>query len=205
MFIRKRVLEIGSLDINGSVRSFFEQCDYTGLDIGPGPGVDVVCEGQKYDAPSASYDLVICCEVMEHNPFWPETFRNMMRLLRPGGIMVMSCATKGRLEHGTTRTDIGSSPHTVDQGWDYYRNLVAKDVTHEVDLSELCSWGFATNLQSWDLYMLGVKAGCDFDAAKRIAEFRAIYRRRYISALRRRLIDTLLNPARFVRFLRRYS
>lgn len=204
MFVRKIVLEIGSLDINGSVRSFFEQCNYTGLDIGPGPGVDVVCEGQKYDAPSASFDVVICCEVMEHNPFWADTLRNMMRLLKPGGFLVMSCATKGRLEHGTTRTDIGSSPHTVDQGWDYYRNLTAKDITKEVDLSELSSSGFATNLMNWDLYLLGVKHGCGFDASERIAKFKQIYRRRYISALRSRLLHALENPSRFLRFLKRY-
>ena len=32
-FDGKRVLEIGSLDINGSVRQFFHGCDYTGIDV----------------------------------------------------------------------------------------------------------------------------------------------------------------------------
>ena len=41
-FKNKKVLEIGSLDINGSVRTFFENCDYTGLDVGEGKGVDIV-------------------------------------------------------------------------------------------------------------------------------------------------------------------
>ena len=38
-----RVLEGGSLDINGSVRDWFSGCDYTGVDLqiwpGRGPGV----------------------------------------------------------------------------------------------------------------------------------------------------------------------
>ena len=55
-FKGKRVLEVGSLDINGSVRGYFQDCEYIGLDVGPGPGVDVVCGGQEYDAPSGSFE-----------------------------------------------------------------------------------------------------------------------------------------------------
>jgi hypothetical protein len=68
-FEGQRVLEIGSLDINGTIREHFSGCTYTGLDVGEGPGVDVVCQGQNYDAPEGSYDTVISCEVMEHNPY----------------------------------------------------------------------------------------------------------------------------------------
>ena len=114
-FRGKRVLEVGSLDINGSIRQFFKDCDYTGLDVAAGPGVDVVCEGQKYDAPG--FDVVISCEAMEHNPYWAETLQNMIRLCKPGGLLVMTCATIGRPEHGTARSEPESSPLTVGLGW----------------------------------------------------------------------------------------
>lgn len=39
------VLEIGSLNINGTVREFFTNCNFTGIDIGPGPCVDIVIPG----------------------------------------------------------------------------------------------------------------------------------------------------------------
>lgn len=39
------VLEVGSLDINGSIRTFFHDCDYIGLDVSEGNGVDVVSDG----------------------------------------------------------------------------------------------------------------------------------------------------------------
>ena len=42
LFTGTRVLEVGSLDINGSVRPIFTDCEYVGLDLGPGPGVDVI-------------------------------------------------------------------------------------------------------------------------------------------------------------------
>jgi len=81
-----RVLEVGSLNINGSVRDFFSNCSYVGIDIAPGKDVDVVCQGQEYAAADGSFDQVISCEAMEHNPHWKETFDNMVRICRPGGL-----------------------------------------------------------------------------------------------------------------------
>ena len=43
-FMGKDVLEIGSLDINGSVRQFFESCNYVGCDLGVGKGVDIIAD-----------------------------------------------------------------------------------------------------------------------------------------------------------------
>ena len=39
-FAGQKVLEIGSLDINGSIRQFFSGCEYIGVDLGEGNGVD---------------------------------------------------------------------------------------------------------------------------------------------------------------------
>jgi SAM-dependent methyltransferase len=203
MFRGQKVLEIGSLDINGNVRSFFEDCSYTGIDVAPGPGVDVVCEGQKYDGLSSSFDVVISCEVMEHNPYWAETLTNMIRLLRPGGLMVMSCATIGRKEHGTTRSDTGASPLTVQKGWDYYRNLTSKDIRRAVDLCPLSHWGFVTNWEGYDLYFLGVKAGSGIDASSQIKKFKSTYWRRIISGQYSRIRWVVREPSRIVIFLKR--
>ena len=57
-FKGKKVLDIGSLDINGSARDFFEDCDYTGIDVGEGKGVDIVCPGEEWNAPDQTYDVV---------------------------------------------------------------------------------------------------------------------------------------------------
>lgn len=203
MFVDRRVLEIGSLDINGTVRNFFENCDYTGLDIAPGPGVDVVCEGQNYNPPGASFDVVISCEVMEHNPYWAETLENMIRLLKPGGIMVMSCATGGRKEHGTLRAEPGCSPLTIKRGWEYYRNLSARHVRRKVDLSQFASWAFSTNYYDWDLYFLAVKTGCGPEAPERIADFRTSYNRRSRASFYRRACLVALNPLRIVNYAKR--
>ena len=177
-FRRAKVLEIGSLDINGTIRALFEDCDYTGIDVGPGKGVDIVCEGQKFDAPAESFDVVISCETMEHNPFWAETFANMVRLAKPAGLVLMTCATTGRKEHGTTRTSPADSPLTVAKGWDYYRNLTARDFAEAGVLGPLALRFFATSLDDYDLYFAGSKTPAAAAQEARLAELRAMYRRR---------------------------
>jgi hypothetical protein len=68
-FRNKRVLDIGSLDINGNNRFLFTDCEYTGLDVGEGPNVDIVSVGHLYDAPDESFDTIISTEVFEHVMF----------------------------------------------------------------------------------------------------------------------------------------
>ena len=157
-FADSKVLEIGSLDINGSIRDFYTNCDYVGIDIGEGKGVDVVCEGQKYNAPSNSFDQVISCEVMEHNPHWRQTLENMIRLCRPGGLVVMTCASTGRPEHGTTRTTIDDSPLTNAAGWDYYKNLTAEDFSSSINLSSSFEkYYLGVSWVGYDLCFFGIK------------------------------------------------
>ncbi|WP_216907031.1 class I SAM-dependent methyltransferase [Synechococcus sp. CCY 0621] len=158
-FADAKVLEIGSLDICGSVRKFFSNCSYIGVDVAPGEGVDVVCQGQDYDAQDGSFDHVISCEAMEHNPMWKETFINMVRLVKPGGLLTMTCASYCRPEHGTTRTSsVESSPLSVSIGWEYYRNLGIADFKSVIDFdSRFSFYRFWTNWKSKDLYLVAIR------------------------------------------------
>lgn len=164
-FHHAKVLEIGSLDINGSVRQFYRECSYTGIDVAPGKGVDVVCQGQDFDASDGSFDQVISCEAMEHNPSWRETFANMIRLTKEGGVVIMTCATHGRPEHGTTRTQPQASPLTVEKGWDYYKNLGPSDFSSTFDLQEsFSSYRLWCNWSPKDLYFIGIRTTSDLQA-----------------------------------------
>jgi SAM-dependent methyltransferase len=157
-----KVFEVGSHDINGSVRALFKNCSYVGIDVGPGPGVDLVCQGQDYRGADDSFDTVISCECMEHNPAWRETFQNMVRVCRPGGLALMTCAGIGRTEHGTTMTAPDLSRNTLDEGWDYYGNLSAKDFRSAFPLDRwFVDHGFWINWDASDLYFAGIKRGSD--------------------------------------------
>jgi len=203
-FSGMKVMEVGSLDINGSIRTLFTDCDYTGLDVAAGPGVDVVCQGQDFAAPDASFDVTISCEVMEHNPFWKETFQNMIRLCKPSGMVIMTCASLGRPEHGTTRTTKRDSPRTVDAGWEYYRNLTAQDFRAVFDMNALFSaWMFCYDFTFCDLFFAGIKRGKgeDLSAQMRLNRIKRQYYRKNLLAwqpLRKQVLIRVFGEERYM-------
>jgi SAM-dependent methyltransferase len=160
---RGRVLEVGSYDVNGSVRGLFEntgQESYVGVDLVEGPGVDRVQYGHEVDDPDGSFDVTVSAECFEHDENWQKTFANMVRLTRPGGVVTFTCASLGRVEHGTRRTLVTDSPGTQAEGMDYYRNLTAEDFTSAFDLAgSFAEWRFAGCTTTFDLYFAGVRGG----------------------------------------------
>lgn len=121
-FHGKRVLECGSYDINGGVRSLFSNCEYVGLDWREGPGVDVVAFAHEYKDDSG-FDVVVSTEMLEHDPYWDESVINMVELLRRGGDMILSFAGPARPKH---EPDI--SPHA-----DYYAGRDPEDILDFVE------------------------------------------------------------------------
>lgn len=157
-FAERKVLEVGSLDINGSVRSFFTDGSYVGVDVAAGPGVDEVCQGQLVDYPTGAFDVVVSCECMEHNPYWVETLSNMFRMTKPGGLVIVSFATTGRAEHGTSRTAVSDSPLSIGIGWEYYRNISAAMFKRTFNLEYwFDDFLIVANWHNCDLYFVGVK------------------------------------------------
>ena len=150
-FVGEYVLEIGSLNINGSIRPFFEKCTYVGVDLGEGADVDVVARGEDLTYDDGDFDVVASCECFEHNPEWVATLENMIRMA--SGLVFFSCATTGRKEHGTRRTSPWDAPFCGD----YYRNLTEEDVRQEIDLSVFKRYEFSTNSDCHDLYFWGIK------------------------------------------------
>lgn len=155
-FNNVRVLDIGSLDINGNNRYLFTDSEYIGIDIGEGNNVDEVCEGHLYKS-KKKFDVVISTECFEHDKHYADTIRNIItKLLKPGGLFLFTCATVGRPEHGTTRTSKSDSPFTND----YYKNLTVQDIKAVADFDkEFFNHEFKARL-TWpqDLYFYGIKA-----------------------------------------------
>ena len=145
-----RVLEVGSLNINGSVRQFFTNCDYVGVDLSSGKGVDLV--GAAHTLDLGKFDTTISCECFEHDKHWKETFKKMYDSAKC--LVVFTCATTGRPEHGTTATNPADSPFTTD----YYMNLTEEDFRKEFNLDEMFSkYEFSECKAPQDLYFWGLK------------------------------------------------
>jgi SAM-dependent methyltransferase len=157
-FIGVKVLDIGSLDINGNNRYLFTDYDYTGIDIGEGPNVDIVCRGHEFKS-KEKFDVVISSECFEHDEYWDKTMLNAINLLKVGGMFVFTCATDGRAEHGTRRTSPQCSPFTSNLENDYYMNLNESLIREKIDIEKHFSvFEFQTNtLGMCDLYFIGFK------------------------------------------------
>jgi len=197
-----KVLEIGSYDVNGSLRGLFPTAgEYTGVDLKEGPGVDLVAFGHEIAAPDGSYDVTLSGECFEHDPHWQDTFVNMTRMTRPGGLVAFSCASRGRPEHGTTRTDKADSPGTQSRGLDYYRNLTAADF-QELPLSSMFSrWKFWYLPTHFDLYFVGARSGdtsVEFPSDVAIGKLRSLMPLSdRLARIPMRLLARSVSPARY--------
>jgi len=100
----QRVLEFGSLIVNGSARALFpqEETSYFGIDLLPGLGVDLVLDAADVrvtEIVGDGFDLVLCLEVLEHTASGPAICRNAFRALRQGGIFIVTAAGPKRAVH----------------------------------------------------------------------------------------------------------
>lgn len=148
------VLEIGSLNINGTIRDFYNNCAFTGVDVGAGDCVDIVAFGENLKFRDSTFDSIVSSELMEHCQNWQRVFENMIRMSKPGGVVVMTCAGPNRPEHGTTRSDIDSSPLTVAAGIEYYENRAGADFLPFAH--KFCGYVIVDNKENYDTYLIGV-------------------------------------------------
>lgn len=90
------VLEIGSQQVPGQeeiadLRPLFPGKPYVGLDMQPGPGVDLVANVEALPQADASVGTVIAMNTLEHVPRFWRGFDEVHRVLRPDGALLVSC------------------------------------------------------------------------------------------------------------------
>ncbi|MDY6971269.1 MAG: methyltransferase domain-containing protein [Thermodesulfobacteriota bacterium] len=96
------VLDLGSLDINGSYRRYFDFSPWTylGVDMAPGKNVDVILENpyRWRQIRSGSVDVVISGQAFEHIELFWVAMLEITRVLRHGGLCCIIAPSGGR-EH----------------------------------------------------------------------------------------------------------
>lgn len=97
-YLQGRVLDIGSLNVNGSVRDIIPVA--VGVDIRQGDGVDLVCSVTDVPKhyPLESFDACTSTETLEHVEDWQGFVNTTWDMVKPGGYLVMTMASmqKGR-------------------------------------------------------------------------------------------------------------
>lgn len=92
------ILDIGSYDVNGSYKQFFARDGwrYVGVDLAPGPNVDIVLSS-PYRLPVSSYsvDVIVSGQAFEHIEYFWLTWLEMARVLKPGGFIFLLAPSRG--------------------------------------------------------------------------------------------------------------
>jgi len=86
--LQGRALDVGSYDVNGSVRELFDE--YVGLDMREGPNVTVHGNSHHLPFPDADFDVVLSLETLEHDDRFWESVAELRRVLKPGGSLVIT-------------------------------------------------------------------------------------------------------------------
>lgn len=135
-----RTLIVGSLDVNGSVRPYFDKTKITGVDLFEGEGVDLVIDahrlldiesidaifGNQQDNSLEFFDTIVCTEMLEHDDEFWTTLDNIGWLLRSDGYLILTARGASRGKEGF---QYGESMWEHAYPDDYYRfmpNVVPK-------------------------------------------------------------------------------
>lgn len=117
-------LDMGGADYNGTGRGLLPNAHWTGLDLRPGKGVDIVADASTWQ-PDREYDIVITTELLEHTPMWRECLATARKALRPGGHLFVTCASTGRSAHGHDGLELAEGEH--------YRNIRPSELAETLD------------------------------------------------------------------------
>ena len=154
----EKIFELGSYDVNGSIKPLFSFHEYIGVDVSEGPNVDKIYDGKNLNFLLDDYfDLSISCNCFEHNPEWKSNLVDMYRVTKEGGCLIIQIASRGFDEHGTTRTDPDLSIASQEKGWNYYRNVTVREFLEESSRLDFKFYYITYNPFSRDLYFFGKK------------------------------------------------
>lgn len=96
----KKVIEVGSLDVNGSPRPTvmaLGPAEYWGVDCWLGPNVDVVCNADDLERTFGreSFDVVLSTEMLEHLEEWRPVVNQLKRTVKTGGLLLITTRSPG--------------------------------------------------------------------------------------------------------------
>lgn len=108
-----KILDVGGLDMNGSLRKSFEEknATFVCMDMHQHSSVDlVVPPGSPFPFSNGYFDIVVSTSCFEHDPCFWLTFKEMCRVTKLGGYIYVNAPSNG--------------PHHEHPGdnWRFYRD-----------------------------------------------------------------------------------
>jgi len=102
-----KVLELGSLNAaghgpegpHGTVRIYFNNCEFVGIDKQSGLCVDIVVEAKDTKFTKNYFDTLISSSMFEHDPEWKESLAHNIQWIRPGSMLFFNFGAEGNNVH----------------------------------------------------------------------------------------------------------
>lgn len=146
-------LDVGGTNVNGCARELFPHIEWVAVDRDPSEGVvklDWLSKEAEAFIQSNKFDLVTCFEVLEHVAEDQMRFlHNLYQALKPGGVLLLTCGTTGRVPHNCS----GAQPCT-----EPYRNAVASEIVAYLENTlHVKEYSVVCDFTRGDLYLFARK------------------------------------------------
>jgi SAM-dependent methyltransferase len=92
--IKGTVLDIGSLDINGTYRELVPGLGYIGVDLVPGKNVDMIMDSEQW-LNLKDVDAVISGQTLEHVADIPKLMKSIFDVLKDDGLLCIIVPSQG--------------------------------------------------------------------------------------------------------------
>lgn len=156
-----RILEVGSCNVNGSIREVLSEYadEYIGVDLFDGPGVNVVLDVADLTDTfeCQSFDFVGSTEMLEHCLKWQDALYQMVSVLRQDGLLLITTRSPGfelhdypgdhwRFSYSDFEKifqplgDIIQIKNDMTLGWQCGIGILVKRKLYQSQLSEWKSW-----------------------------------------------------------------
>lgn len=93
------IVDVGSFNVNGTVKPIFKKHKYIGVDMSAGPNVDIVANASNLPFTDNTIDIIISSSNFEHDDCFWETFLELCRIVKKNGYIYINAPSAG-IYHG---------------------------------------------------------------------------------------------------------
>ena len=137
---KPRILDVGSMDINGSPKDVTSYSEYIGIDIKEGKNVDVVLNAHDITKRfnKESFDIVACSSMLNNDPEFWVSIENMRRVLKKYGLLLI--AVPGINFRNSENYPTDYYRFTIDVFKDlFFKGMEVVDIQNIYDSGNLCT------------------------------------------------------------------